>query len=993
MKNFKRRVLSFLSAVALTATLLPSASLFASAAEEETNEVIIASASFTSDKFGSWDNDNNVVEFDLSGYSSAWIEYEVEGSVQINADLIAGDNWHELVDKATGTGRYDFTEDYLDLYSAPSNLVLKTNQYPEVKSIIVKGIKGEVVKYTVATSVAKGCENMGTVTASNEYREGASATIKATPANGYKFVKWVDEAEKEYNTSAVTFNVESNKSFTAYFAERAEGENQRVDTIKKEAERSTFYANNSHKTNSGSTHYGEASSDDYLEFSGECEAYLPLLITDPSVTYEISIRYAAEYEDRNPWVNIWQPGNGSEEVTINGAAYSKASYYKLGVTGVKTFGTHTIKDVKFDEAGLYYIGLYGNAHTAYDYIEVKADSEVFEVVTVVGRPDSKEHGTVTGGGNVILGSDVTLTARQKDGYRFVNWTLDGREVGTDITLIIENVSENRTYIANYEKIKYIIYEAEDFKFLQSENIGKGDRFLIKNDETAVKKKYDDVKFSGGEAVELYKESSAIAIPFTVEEGNKRIDVIVGYDWGTMDETHTDGSDSGLWVNLYIPTDTKDENGRPSISEDRMKKWAGVGWTVDGGSLAANSSFSEGYYVLYQRLDPNETVANITIPANAVPGTYLISVATDAANCDGGTVSEEGYRTEVQNPGAHGYYDYIKFPDIDSSIIAGVNFLYTDIFGNKLMSHEFSKAALEGTTVYFNPKAPRFINVQGYTLAGWEILDADGNKLAEPVMGNDADIISLELEKMPFKAGSTVVFKAIYEIPDDPYTLTVENGRVYVMEDENDIDYSHVLPIGKTYKLANFAQVKLVAPETKDYGTFQYWTLNGMVYSYDRTIFFSAWCDADFKAVYADEEVTVTPAAFISNTVQEFGFETTDVNFHKITFNCAYYIPDSVEFVSAGIIFTPIEANIADLSGVTVSGTTLTNLPAMTALSTARKDQLYADANNQVLMSLTGMKNGVSRYARSFLIYRDANGEYQVVFSEGTAGITTSQAKS
>ena len=66
---------------------------------------------------------------------------------------------------------------------------------------------------------------------------------------------------------------------------------------------------------------------------------------------------------------------------------------------------------------------------------------------------------------------------------------------------------------------------------------------------------------------------------------------------------------------------------------------------------------------------------------------------------------------------------------------------------------------------------------------------------------------------------------------------------------------------------------------------------------------------------------------------------------------------------------------------------------MTALSTARKDQLYTDANNQVLMSLTGMKNGVSRYARSFLIYKDANGEYQVVFSEGTAGITTSQAKS
>lgn len=408
MNNFKRRVLSFLSAAALTATLLPSASLFASAAEEETNEVIIASASFTSDKFDSWDNDNNVVEFDLSGYSSAWIEYEVEGSVQINADLISGNNWHALVENATGTGRYDFTQEYLDLYSAPSKLVLKTDQHPEVKSIIIKGIKGEVVKYTVATSVAEECDGMGTVTASNEYREGASATIKATPANGYKFVKWVDESGKEYTTPTVTFKAESDKSFTAYFAERAAGETTFVDTIRIEAEGATEFNSIAHKTNIGSTWFGEASANDYLDFTGDCEAYLPILITDTSATYEINVRYGAEYDDRNPWVNIWQPGNGSEEVTINGATYSKASYHGLNVTGVKTFGTQTIESVKFAEPGLYYIGLYGKTYTAYDYVEVKADSDVFEVVSVVGIPDSEEHGTVIGGGNVVVGSDVTL---------------------------------------------------------------------------------------------------------------------------------------------------------------------------------------------------------------------------------------------------------------------------------------------------------------------------------------------------------------------------------------------------------------------------------------------------------------------------------------------------------------------------------------------------------------------------------------------------------
>lgn len=165
----------------------------------------------------------------------------------------------------------------------------------------------------------------------------------------------------------------------------------------------------------------------------------------------------------------------------------------------------------------------------------------------------------------------------------------------------------------------------------------------------------------------------------------------------------------------------------------------------------------------------------------------------------------------------------------------------------------------------------------------------------------------------------------------------------------------------------------------------------MVYSYDNTIFFSTWCDADFEAVYSENDSMIKPAAFISNVVQEFGFETSDTNYHKITFNCAFYIPNNVEFISAGVIFTPIKASIEDLTNVTVSETSLTNLPAKTAVSTARKDQLYENANNQVLMSLTGMKNGVNRYARSFLIYKE-NEEYKIVFSEGLSGITTSQAQ-
>ena len=323
-------------------------------------------------------------------------------------------------------------------------------------------------------------------------------------------------------------------------------------------------------------------------------------------------------------------------------------------------------------------------------------------------------------------------------------------------------------------------------------------------------------------------------------------------------------------------------------------------------------------------------------------------------------------------------------------VSKCKFHYTDDFGNDLMTNSFSKVTKLRSIVYFTPKAPRFLNVQGYKLIGWQELNDDGSVKRE-IRGNDIDDICNKLEETRYPAGKLITFKAIYEIPDDPYTLTVTNGSVYVMENKNDIDYNYELDKKDTYKFANYEQIKLSAPENNSYGSFQYWTLNGMVYSYDNTIFFSTWCDADFEAVYSENDAMVKPAAFISNVVQEFGFETSDTNYHKITFNCAFYIPNNVEFISAGVIFTPIKASIEDLTNVTVSETSLTNLPAKTAVSTARKDQLYENANNQVLMSLTGMKNGVNRYARSFLIYKE-NGEYKVAFSEGIAGITTSQAQ-
>ena len=121
-------------------------------------------------------------------------------------------------------------------------------------------------------------------------------------------------------------------------------------------------------------------------------------------------------------------------------------------------------------------------------------------------------------------------------------------------------------------------------------------------------------------------------------------------------------------------------------------------------------------------------------------------------------------------------------------VSKCKFHYTDDFGNDLMTNEFSKVTKLRSIVYFTPKAPRFLNVQGYNLIGWQELNDDGSVKRE-IRGDDIDDICNKLEETRYPAGKLITFKAIYEIPDDPYTLTVTNGSVYVMENKNDTDYN------------------------------------------------------------------------------------------------------------------------------------------------------------------------------------------------------------
>lgn len=79
-----------------------------------------------------------------------------------------------------------------------------------------------------------------------------------------------------------------------------------------------------------------------------------------------------------------------------------------------------------------------------------AKDEDDETVTVSVAPNNAEWGTVTGGGTKDKGSDFTLTATPAAGYHFVNWTEAGKDAVTANPYTLQNVTENRSLVGNFE---------------------------------------------------------------------------------------------------------------------------------------------------------------------------------------------------------------------------------------------------------------------------------------------------------------------------------------------------------------------------------------------------------------------------------------------------------------------------------------------------------------------------------------------------------------
>ncbi len=227
---------------------------------------------------------------------------------------------------------------------------------------------------------------------------------------------------------------------------------------------------------------------------------------------------------------------------------------------------------------------------------------------------------------------------------------------------------------------------------------------------------------------------------------------------------------------------------------------------------------------------------------------------------------------------------------------------------------------------------------GYTALGWDF-DGDG-KITENDTLKNAIEIGLKLDSR------TVKIVPVYELIDETYTITVENGTGSGTYNQNDI-------------------VTAVAKEAETGMKFSHWkdNANGNILSYNEKYVFYVSENTSIMAVYV-ETGTKVDAKGATNIV---GLNQTDVSKGKgkLSFVSMSTVPNGCKINKAGIIATN-NFELANSNEFTDKKATFVR-----GMSSNKKAVRYTWTKS--------VQSGETWYVRAYLVYTDLNGNVHTVY--------------
>ena len=282
----------------------------------------------------------------------------------------------------------------------------------------------------------------GTVTGGGTFMDGETCSLTATPNDGFGFVAWTEDGETVSTDAIYNFTVTSERNLVAVFlptyeiAIVANDENYGSVTgggtyvLNESCMVTATPAEGYHFVNW--TENGDEVSTD-AEYTFTVTNSRDLVANFALNYYDITAE--AEPEEGGMVMGAGTYGHGSE-CTLTATANYGYHFVNWTLDGsvVSTEPNYTFT---VTSAGDYTANFQLNNYT------------------INASANPSEGGSVSGTGNYDHGTDCTLTVTANVGYTFVNWTLDGVEVGTEPTYTFTVYGE-ATYVANFSLNLYEI---------------------------------------------------------------------------------------------------------------------------------------------------------------------------------------------------------------------------------------------------------------------------------------------------------------------------------------------------------------------------------------------------------------------------------------------------------------------------------------------------------------------------------------------------------
>lgn len=325
---------------------------------------------------------------------------------------------------ATPSVGYEF-KSWTEGNTVVSNAAVYTFDAEANRQLVAIFEKTSPVMHTVNVNAAPA--DGGTVTGGGYYETGSSATVIATPASGYKFVKWAEGDIEASQTVAYTFTVDADHQLTAVFEQEQEAPTPPENyTISVSANLTTGgIVSGGRSYPSGSTAAVTAIANDGYHFKEWRENGISV---STNATYEFVVganrALIAVFEQNTPttYTVLVDANPEAGGMVRGGGSYTVGS--SVTVTAIPASGYQFVKwqenGIEVSENSSYHFELQKNRTLTAVFEKNEMPSASYTVAL-----NATQGGTVSGSGSYAPGSSVTVNATPAQGYHFVEWQENG----------------------------------------------------------------------------------------------------------------------------------------------------------------------------------------------------------------------------------------------------------------------------------------------------------------------------------------------------------------------------------------------------------------------------------------------------------------------------------------------------------------------------------------------------------------------------------------